>query len=176
MTSLCTAGITAHAREEKNPHPPWQKYPYQLQPEDILYRQQHWSTLGEKKQMSRIILLLLTIKCARLWWNHSSVPGYVRFLPVISASSISFLYLCQHSGRDTASRVNDEQWDRWFLLSSGVMASSLVSVTEPKLTDRPTHKQHGRPLHSCRLMMTFAKWRILFGYVPICFPGVVLVK
>lgn len=37
---------------------------------------------------------------------------------------------------DTASRVNDEQRDRWLLLSSGVMAPSLLSVTEPKLTDR----------------------------------------
>lgn len=69
------------------------------------------------------------------------------------ASSISLLYLCQHSGRDIASRVNDEQWDRWFLLSTGVMAPSLVSVIEPGLTDR----QDGRPLHSCRPMMTFRK-------------------
>lgn len=104
-----------------------------------------WKKLNQKKkkQMSRIILLLLTTKCARLWRNHPSVPGYVRFFASYfsrGASSISLLYLCQHSGRDAASRVNDEQGDRWFLLSSGVMAPSLVSVIEPRLTDRHTNR------------------------------------
>lgn len=78
-------------------------------------------------------------------------------------SSISILYLCQHSGRDTASRVNDKQRDRWFLLSSGVMAPSLVSVIEPRLTDRQ--------IHSCRLMMTFVKWHILFCTYQFVFPA-----
>lgn len=169
MTSLCTAGITAHARE-RNPHPRRQKSPYQLQHEDILYRQSHWTALKKtkpkkKKQMSRIILLLLTTKCARLWRNHPSVPGYVRFFASYfsrGASSISLLYLCQHSGRDAASRVNDEQGDRWFLLSSGVMAPSLVSVIEPRLTDRHTNRMADLYIVA-RWRWPFAKWHTFFG-------------
>lgn len=57
------------------------------------------------------------------------------------ATSISLLSLCPHSGREVASGVNDGQEDRWFLLSSGLMAPSFVSVIERRLTDRQIKRQ-----------------------------------
>lgn len=57
------------------------------------------------------------------------------------ATSISLLCLCQHSGWEVASGVNDGQEDRWFLLSSGLMAPSFVSVIELRLTDRQIQRQ-----------------------------------
>lgn len=57
------------------------------------------------------------------------------------ATSISLLSLCQHSGREVASGVNDGQEDIWFLLSSGLMAPSFVSVIERRLTDRQIKRQ-----------------------------------
>ena len=133
MTLLCTAGNAAHAGE-RNPHPAWQKYPYQ---------RQHWITLKKKKKN----------KCQESFCCclQQHAPGYDaimhRDMSIFcqlfqqEATSISLLCLCQHSGREVASGVNDGQEDRWFLLSSGLMAPSFVSVIELRLTDRQIQRQ-----------------------------------
>lgn len=136
MTSLCTAGIATHAAER---NPRWQTYPYQLK-QKIFFSGSEAIEKKSKRQESFCCCL------------EQNVPGHdaiVRLCPHLSsfchlfqhgASSIPLFYRCQHSSRGTASRVNDEQGDRWFLLSTGVMAPSLLSVIEPGWL---THTQTG---------------------------------
>ena len=123
----------------------------------FLYRQQHWGALRRERKKSKCQESF----CCCLQQNVPGYDGIVRLcwrhLNQRGAWSISMLYLCQSEGRDAASRVNDERGDRWFLLSSGMMAPSFVSVIEPKLTDGQAHKEHGRSLHSRQLTMRFSK-------------------
>lgn len=80
---------------------------------------------------------------------QQNVPGYdaiVRLCRDVSsfcqlfqqgASSASSIYVSTAAGTWPAGLMMS-RGDRWFLLSSGVMAPSLVSVIEPRLTDTPT--------------------------------------
>lgn len=64
-TPLCTAGIATHSWE-RNPHPSWQKYPYQLQPEDILYRQQAKNVKIHSVAAYNKTCQTMTQSCARM--------------------------------------------------------------------------------------------------------------
>lgn len=110
MTSLCTAGITAHARE-RNPHPRRQKSPYQLQHEDILYRQSHWTALKKTKPKKKN--KCQESFCCCLQQNVPGCDAIIRlcrdmsgFLPVISAGELhpylSSIYVSTAAGTQPA--------------------------------------------------------------------------
>lgn len=110
-------------------------------------------------------------KCQKTFccWLQRNVPGYdaiVRLCWDICQVFASYFSmephwylssLCQHSGQDIASRVNDEQGEQM------VFVVIWSDGCQPCLCHWTTaYRQDGRPLHSCRLMMTFCKMTSTF--------------
>lgn len=128
-----------------------------------------------KKQMSRILLLLLTTKCDRLWRNRLPVPGYVKFWPVISGGSLIRISPLSLSAQRPA-------WPAGLMMNSGTdgfcchlewwLQAVSLSLNQGGQTDRHTNRMADLYI-VVGWWWPFPKWQMMFWYVPICFSVVV---